>query len=79
MKSQILPLSVIAQQLKINKSRLQYYRNLGLIQPKKEFSHSHIAFYDLGEVITVCRLIKNMRKRGYNLSDIKDKLQQKTF
>lgn len=66
----------IAEELKIPKSTLSYYASpeLRLLKPVTEIPESKLYLYDINEVKQVLAKIKNLRKRGYELKDVSDKI-----
>jgi len=59
----------LAIKLGINKSKLAYYYGLGLITPTFKTGKMHV--YDLEKTIKSLEKIKNFKKLGKQLKDIK--------
>ena len=65
-----MPLRAIAATLGVTKTKLHYYRNLGLIAPSNNFKASKIHLYDLTRVRSVLEKIKRLQKEGLTLIEI---------
>lgn len=70
----ITTLSELALDLKINKTKLNYYAWLGLIVPIKEFGKTLI--FDKEETIKRIELIKVEKNKGLTLKEIAEKFKK---
>lgn len=72
-KEEITTLSELALYLKINKSKLNYYKEVGLLIPIKEVGKTFI--FDKKTIIKRIRLIETEKKKGLTLEEIVTKLK----
>lgn len=70
MNKQEMPLKAIAQSLGVTKTKLHYYRNLGLIKPSNNFKDSKIHLYDLTEIKAALEKIQKLQTKGMTLIEI---------
>ena len=73
-KKEITTLSELALDLRINKTKLNYYAWLGLIVPIKEIGKTLI--FDKEETIKKIELIKNEKNKGLTLKEIAAKFKK---
>lgn len=62
-------LSALAKELGENKSRLRYYVDEGLLEPKAEVSNTFI--FDHDEALQTLKKVLELRDKNVNISDIK--------
>lgn len=72
MTKDFISLNEIAKITNVNKSKLRYYTNLGLLSP--EITVGKMQIFKYKETIEILRKIKKLRKSGYNLKQIKSEL-----
>ena len=65
-----MPLKAIAQKLGVTKTKLHYYRNLGLIKPSNNFRDSKIHLYDLDSIKSILDKVKKLQTTGLTLIEI---------
>jgi len=70
---EITTLSELALDLRINKTKLNYYAWLGLIVPVKTFGKTLI--FDKEDVIKKIELIRTEKNKGLTLKEIAEKLK----
>lgn len=72
MKIVEMPLSDIARELGVNKSRLLYYKRLNLIKPVRIFANSKQHTYDLNQVKHLLAFVdkRNYKKKGLTLAEL---------
>lgn len=71
----MMPLSEIAKQTSLNKSKLAYYFKLGLLLPESAFPDIKLFLFDITNVKKRIKQINDLRKRGYKLAEMKDKFK----
>ncbi len=76
MKDAVVPLSDIARKLGINKSKLHYYVNLGLLEAEERFPESKIMLFNLRETSENLKRIDRLKKKGYSLKEIVVKVKK---
>jgi len=67
-KIQLTTLADLAQDLQINKSKLLYYLDMGLIEPIDVMGVTGI--YDKKKTIAIVKKIKVLQNKGYSLKQI---------
>lgn len=70
MKEQNMPLSAIAEILRVNRSLLQYYVVTGLITSSISFPKSKVRLFNVKKVVNIYRKTKKLQAQGYKISDI---------
>lgn len=68
-----ISLAELATELKVNKSRLAYYFQLGLIKPV--LTAGRMNLFDAEKTIQVVKTIKELQKKGKKLKEIKSSLK----
>lgn len=71
-KKHFTTLANLARDLQVNKSKLLYYLEMGLIKPVETLGATGI--YDKKKTTSVIRKIKTLQDKGYSLKKIKAKL-----
>lgn len=69
-------LSDLAKKLRMNKSQLLYYEQLGLIAPAYTVGNKNMRIYNLESTIGRVRFIEKEKKKN-SLSEIKEMLDKK--
>lgn len=75
MLTKLTTLNEVATRLKINKSTLHYYVQLGLIKPTASAGKTFI--FDHKEVMEKLKFIARQRENKMKLKDIKKKIEDK--
>jgi DNA-binding transcriptional MerR regulator len=75
----LMPLSEITNILnqdgmKLNKSKLYHYFRLGLLIPESTFVNSKTILFDFKDVKHRLKIISELNKKGYKLTEIVHKL-----
>ena len=73
-ETEITPLSELALELKINKTKLNYYAWLGLIVPIRELGKTMI--FNKEEAIKTIEIIHKEKSKGLTLKEIAEKLKK---
>lgn len=71
-KQELISMSELANELGINKSKLNYYINYGLIVPVQKFGK--LTVLDKKETISILKKIETKSKQGKTLEEIKNEL-----
>lgn len=65
-KTDLVSLAELARELNVNKSKIRYYVNLGLIQPYKKMDATTI--FSRQDVLKKLAEIKKKKEKGYSLT-----------
>lgn len=71
-KEKLTTLLELSQELNITKSKLLYYANIGLLKYVQVIGNVHV--FDRMETIKKIKKIETLKKEGYKLSEIREKL-----
>jgi DNA-binding transcriptional MerR regulator len=74
--TKLISLNELAKLSDVNKSRLAYYKNLGLLIPQTIVGRMQI--FDVKTATSILFRIKQWQKERLSLREIKDKLDKKT-
>lgn len=75
-RQRIISLGILAKNLNITKSRLEYYNTLGLIKPLYKMTDG-VRGYDEDRTVRKITLIRKFQKEGMALQDIKENIKKK--
>lgn len=70
-----MPLSAIVKELKkrgwkVSKSKLQYYKDLGIIHASSAFPESKQFNFNLEDIVRVLKRVKELQREGHTLANI---------